>query len=65
MTGIAYLKTERRFSTFIRDPRVKESFDAVKDSENELIQETAARMALEGKLQTSRHGNDSDTKKTK
>lgn len=65
MTGIAYLKTERRFSTFIRDPKVKQSFDNVREGENELILEPAARLAVEGKLQTSRHSNSGDSKKTK
>ena len=64
MTGISYLKTERRFSAFIKDPKVKRSFDNVKDSENTLIQETAARMAMEGKLQTSNHSG-VELKKTK
>jgi hypothetical protein len=70
MTGIAYQQTERRFSTFIKDPKVLESFEKVNDTGSELIIEPAAKSAIEGILE-SRHSSASmnssndDSKKKK
>jgi hypothetical protein len=62
ITGITYIKNDRRVSQFLRNPDVKHSYESLEMHEE--IAEPTARLVAEGKLETTFFERDTN-KKTK